>query len=120
MISTPSGKLNSPYPSYSARSAFKDIVEFPLSKYNYDKLIKFFIEFNAKFNDFQNKVNEVMVMAKGVGYLGDVLMEAVIYIRDTAIEDEKQRSMERMNVELTSMRAIHERERSLTDKQKEK
>ena len=119
-VSSPLNKSFTSYPSYSTRSQFKDIVEFPLTKYNYDKLIKFFIDLNNKYNDVQNKVSEVMLMAKGVGYLGEVLMEAVIFIRDTAIEDEKQRSMERMNVELTSMRSIHERERNLNEKQKEK
>lgn len=95
-------------------------VDIPMESQQEKQLLSMIESFRQKAEAALNASDEVLNRGRGVGYNGDVLMESVDCIVQVAVGEEKQQGIERMHEELTSLRTMHEKERTTLEQQKAK
>ena len=95
-------------------------VDIPMEPQQEKQLLSMIEAFRQKSEAALTAADEIINRGRGVGYNGNNLMESVDTIVQVAVGEEKQRGIERMHEELTSLRAMHEKERSTLDQQKAK
>lgn len=95
-------------------------IQIPMDPSQEKQLLSIIENFRQKAQKAFADVEEIIKRGRGVGYNGTVAMESVDSIVQAAVDEEKQQGLERMHQELTSLRTMHEKERSAMDKQKAK
>ena len=95
-------------------------IQIPMEASQEKQLLSIIENFRQKAEKALGDVEEILKRGRSLGYNGTVAMESVDFIVQVAVDEEKQHGLERMHQELTSLRTMHEKERSAMDQQKQK
>ena len=95
-------------------------VVFPVADDLRKKMLNVIKEFRETSTRNKECVDKVTARARKCGYFGNDFDEAFEYVLNTILEEEKQKALETMHKELSDVRAMSQKERTLFDNNKAK
>lgn len=95
-------------------------VVFPVADDLRKKMLSVIKEFRETSTRNKECVDKVTARARKCGYFGNDFDEAFEYVLNTILEEEKQKALETMHKELSDVRAMSQKERTLFDNNKAK